>query len=132
MKRGIWLILLLTLLILSQGAERGEPRKEQIDWEAQGFVKMHTTAYILRGTTANGGTTRPGIAACNGHLGEVAVIYSIEGEYLRTVEITDVGGSPGMLAGVVIDCWEPDIEHAKAWMSQSGGRCYVQFIKGDG
>lgn len=132
MKRGTWLILLILIMALSQGAERGEPHREQIDWEAQGFKKMHTTAYILTGRTANGGTTRPGIAAANGHLGEMAVIFSIEGEYLGSYEVTDVGGSPGMKAQKVIDIWQPDMEHAYEWMARSGGVCYVQFIKGNG
>ena len=132
MKRGTWLILLIILLVMSQGAERGEPHKETIDWEAQGFQKMHTTAYILKGTTANGGTTRPGIAACNGHVGQLAVVYSVGGDYLGTYEITDVGGSPGMLSQKVLDVWRCNLTQAKSWMRLTGGVCYVQFVEGNG
>jgi len=132
MRKGIVITLCIIICLVSCGAERGE-RVNTVD--TSGMVTMYTTAYNLHGITANGGTTRPNIAACNGHLGEIAVVYTIDGEYLTTVEITDTGGSEGMKAGVVLDVWFDTYEECVAWMlkvADSGGKCKVLFIKGQG
>ena len=126
------IVLFAIACLISCGAERGE-RVNTVD--TSGMVTMYTTAYNLHGITANGGTTRPNIAACNGHLGEIAILYTMEGEYLTTVEITDTGGSDGMKAGKVVDVWFDTYEECVAWMlkvADSGGKCKVLFIKGQG
>lgn len=93
---------------------------------------MYTTAYCLHGITASGGHTRPGIAACNTHLGDVALVYTTEGVFLGAYEITDTGATDGLTSGRVLDVWRANKTHAKGWMKLTDGRVYVQWIKGDG
>ena len=100
--------------------------------DTSGMELMYTTAYCLHGTTATGGTTRQGIAACNTHLGEIALIYSMDGEYLGMYEVTDTGGTEGLEKGKVIDVWKCNYTQCKSWMKLTGGRVYVQWVKGEG
>ncbi len=123
------ILIVLALCLISCGATRGE-RVNSVD--TSGMQKMHTTAYCLHGITANGGTTRPHIAACNPHLGDVAIIYSLDGEYLYTAEITDKGITDGLIAGNVIDVWFDTYEEAEEWMRTTGGKCFVLWVEGKG
>lgn len=93
---------------------------------------MYTTAYCLEGTTATGGTTRPGIAACNPHLGDIAMIYTLDGSFLGMYEVTDTGATEGLKNGTVIDVWKANYTHCKGWMKVTGGRVYVLWIHGEG
>lgn len=126
------IFLFIVACLMSCGAERGE-RVNTVDTSE--MVTMYTTAYCLHGITATGGTTRPGIAACNTHVGEMAIIYTMDGEYLYSAEITDTGSSEGLKAGKVIDVWFDSYEECVAWMSkvaETGGKCKVLFVKGNG
>lgn len=131
MRRATFLILLIGTLLLAKGAAK----PGRVD--TSGMELMYTTAYCIRGITATGGTTHPGIAACNTHVGEVAVIYSVDGKYLDTVIITDTGGSEGMRSGKVLDMWKCNRTQAQSWMrltATDNGKSmvYVQWIKGNG
>ena len=126
MKRATVLIVLMGILLIAKGA--GEPGKV----DTSGMQLMHTTAYCLHGITATGGTTRRGIAACNTHVGDIAVIYSTDGKYLGTYEITDTGGTEGLQRGTVIDVWKCNYTQCKSWMKLTNGKVYVQWIEGNG
>lgn len=126
MKRGTVLILLIGILLLAKGA--GEPGKV----DTSGMQLMHTTAYCLHGVTATGGTTRRGIAACNTHVGDIAVIFSTDGKYLGTYEITDTGGTEGLQRETVIDVWKCNYTQCESWMKLTNGKVYVQWIEGNG
>lgn len=128
MRKGI-IIFLIAVLLFSCAAERGE-RVNTVD--TSGMVTMYTTAYHLHGVTASGGTTRPHIAACNPRLGECAYIYTMDGEFLDLVEITDTGSTNGLNAGTVIDVWFDTYEECEEWMVKTEGRCKVLFVKGVG
>lgn len=131
------IILYLIAVLVSSVALIGHARDGYFDQSAvfegdNDIEKLHTTAYCLHGVTATGGTTRPNIAACNTHVGDVAIIYTLDGEYLGMYEITDTGGTEGLRAGKVIDVWFDALDECKEWMSITGGKCYVKWIKGVG
>lgn len=119
----------MIICLMSCGAERRE-RVNAVD--TSGMVTMYTTAYNLHGVTATGGTTRPHIAACNPHIGEVAIIYTLDGQFLDMVEITDTGATDGLRTGNVIDVWFDTYEECEKWMVETGGRVKVLFVKGAG
>lgn len=96
------------------------------------FETLHTTGYLITGITATGGTTRVGIGACNTHVGDLAICYTTDGEYLTTIEITDTGSNPLLVAGKSLDVWFPSMEEAKDWMLKTGGRVKVYWVKGEG
>ena len=106
--------------------------ENEIDWEGQGFVTMHTTAYCLHGVTANGGYTRPYTAACNPHLGDVAIVYTMDGQFLGMYEITDTGSTNGLQSGRVIDVWRVDYTQCESWMKLTRGKVRVKWIEGEG
>ena len=134
MRKGLILAFALIIWTLAIGAERNEPHQETLDFEAAGFQKMHTTAYILSGTTANGGTTRPYICASSiDHIGDVAIVYTLEGQYLGMYECTDTGKEGGgVRRGVVLDIWRKNMTQAESYMRLTGGKVYVKWIEGDG
>ena len=129
MRKGIVITLCIIVCLFSCGAERGEIVNTV---DTSQMVTMHTTAYHLHGVTASGGTTRPHIAACNPHLGECAYIYTMDGEFLDLVEITDTGSTNGLSTGRVIDVWFDTYEECVEWMVKTEGRCKVLFVKGVG
>ena len=79
MRKGIIITIAIIACIFSIGATRYEPHQEEIDFAGQGFVKMHTTAYCMGHHTANGSKVHTGGCACNPHLGDVAIVYTLDG-----------------------------------------------------
>lgn len=132
--RQTLIVILVLIWALSIGAERGEPHRESLDFEAVGFTKMHTTAYILQGTTADGGHTRPYICASSiDHIGDVAIVYTLDGEYLGMYECTDTGKEGGgVRAGRTLDVWRKNMTQATSYMKLTNGEVYVKWIKGEG
>lgn len=128
MRKGI-AFFLIAVLLFSCGASRREPVNSVDTSQMQ---KMYTTAYCLHGITANGGTTRKGICACNTHLGDMAVIYSINGDFLGMYEVTDTGSTDGLTQGRVVDVWFDTYEECEEWMKLTDGRCYVLWVRGEG
>ena len=131
-QRLMLIVITCVICVLSVGACRREPIPHNNTVDTSGMELMYTTAYCLHGITASGGHTRPGIAACNTHLGDVALVYTTEGVFLGAYEITDTGATDGLTSGRVLDVWRANKTHAKGWMKLTDGRVYVQWIKGDG
>ena len=126
------IILALVICFVSLGAERREPHQEEIDFTAAGFEQMHTTAYVIHGKTATGIETRPGICACNPHVGEIAIIYTLDGDYLGMYECVDKGATQGLINGTVIDVWRCNMTQATNYMRITEGRIWVKWVKGNG
>ena len=133
MKRLIVLMLAVILCLVSVGAERGEPHNEDIDWQGQGFTKMSATAYCMGHHTANGSAVHEGGCACSrDHLGDVAIVYTLDGDFLGYYECNDVGGTPGLQAGYVIDIYRRNYTRCEMFMKITDGKVYVKWIEGDG
>lgn len=132
--RQTLIVILVLIWALSIGAERGEPHRESLDFEAAGFTKMHTTAYILQGTTADGGHTRPYICASSiDHIGDVAIVYTTDGDYLGLYLCTDTGAEGGgVRAGRTLDVWRKNMTQATSYMKLTNGEVYVKWIDGEG
>lgn len=94
--------------------------------------KMHTTAYCVGHHTANGSAVHIGGCACNTHLGDIAIVYTTDGEYLATLECNDTGSTEGLKAGKVIDVYFPTYEECEAWMAKTSGKVMVLWVKGEG
>jgi len=134
MKRGTVLVLLVAVLLISQGAERHEPHQESIDWKAQGFQKMHATAYCVGHHTANGSAVHGGGCACNPHLGDLAIVYTLDGKFLGYYECNDTGGTQGLQNGTVIDIYRKNLTQCQMLMKLLGAeqKVYVKWIEGNG
>lgn len=122
------MFMVILMCLISCGATNEQTNKV----DTSDMQLMYTTAYCLHGITASGGTTHQGIAACNPHMGEIALIYSTDGEYLGMYEITDTGSTEGLQKGTVIDVWKATYTQCESWMKLTNGRVYVQWVKGVG
>lgn len=133
MKKAVCLIGIIVIFVLSSSVSAESLKwSEVFESEEVQFETIHTTGYLIQGITATGGTTRPGIGANNKHIGELAVCYTLDGEYLTTIEITDTGGSEGMKSGKVLDVWFGSRTEAEEWMRRTGGKIKVRWIQGNG
>lgn len=96
------------------------------------FIDMKLTAYMIQGKTAMGVPTHEGICASDPHLGEVALVYTEQGEFIGQYYCCDTGGTDAIRAGYVLDIWCPDMESCKELMRITKGRCKVLWVKGVG
>lgn len=130
MKKIIAILLALAVWTISIGAERKEP----LDFKAAGFEKISTTAYCTGHTTANGSKVHEGGCANSlDRIGQVAIIYSLEGEFLGYFECNDTGKEGGgVRAGNVVDIYRTDYDRCVEWMELTGGKCWIRWIEGEG
>lgn len=127
------IILSLIMCLVSCGAKRNEPQNE-IDWKAAGFTEMSTTAYCVGHHTANGSAVHAGGCACSiDHIGDIAIVYTLDGNFLGYYECNDTGAEGGgVRAGRVIDIYRRNLTQCEMYMRITGGRVYVKWIEGEG
>lgn len=133
--KTLFTIILIGALILELGNcnLKAAALTWDIDWEAQGFTKMKTTAYVMGHHTANGSAVHNGgCAASAEHMGDVAILYTLDGTYLGMYECNDTGGTEGIQNGYVIDIYRQNMTQAENYMRITGGKVYVKWIKGAG
>ena len=123
-KSGLAVLLSLSILTSYIPAEAEEPE----------FIEMYATAYCVGEITANGSKVHEGGCACNPHLGEVAVVYTMDGDFIGYFECNDTGATKGLKKGTVIDIYRSDYDRCVELMKTIGktGKVKVQWIKGDG
>ena len=133
MRQRIILIAIMMCLV-SCGAERREPHQESMNWSEQGFVEMSTTAYCVGHHTANGSPVHHGGCACSiDHIGDVAIVYTLDGNFLGYYECNDTGKEGGGVRnGTVLDIYRCNLTMCESYMKVTGGRVYVKWIKGEG
>lgn len=123
--RKTLIILAVAIWITSIGAG-------QIDFEAQGFEVMATTAYCMGHTTADGSSVHHGGCACSpDHIGDVAIVYTTGGNFLGYYECNDTGAG-GVRAGMVLDIYRKNLTMCNGYMRITQGKVYVKWIKGNG
>lgn len=131
---------LITLAVVIWMASIGACRREQIpqnnkaNLEAHGFTVINTTAYTVGHHTANGSPVHSGGCACSlDHIGDIAILYTLDGHFLGYYECNDTGAEGGgVRRGTVIDVYRCNMTHAVGWMKLTGGKVYVKWIKGEG
>lgn len=133
MRKLILIIFLAIVCITSIGAERNEPRQENIDFEANGFQKIYVTAYCVGTHTATGVPVHYGcMAVSKEHLGDAVLLYTVDGEFIDIFEGNDQGGTDAIREGRVVDIYFPSYEQCREFMARTGGVAYIQYISGNG
>lgn len=132
MRKGIIITIAIIACIFFIGATKNEPHQEEIDFAGQGFVKMHTTAYHQGEITANGSKVHTGGCACNPHLGDIAIVYTLDGQFLGIYECNDTGSTNGLTNGTVIDVYRNNYTQCEMYMKLTGGKVWVKWIEGNG
>ena len=94
--------------------------------------KVRCTCYLPTGNkTADGTVPYEGICASNrDHLGDVAVLYSVDGEFIGFFECRDVGGHRKLRNGTAIDIYRDDMYRAWEWVGEWGDYVYIYWIEG--
>ena len=94
--------------------------------------KVRCTCYLPTGNkTADGTVPYEGICASNrDHLGDVAVLYSCDGEFIGFFECRDVGGHRKLRNGTAIDIYRDDMDRAWEWIGEWGDYVYIYWIEG--
>lgn len=135
-QRAGLIILALIICWVSVGACRREqvPQNNSIDFEAQGFIKMATTAYCVGHHTADGSEVHEGGCASSlDRIGCVAIVYTLDGEFIANLEVNDTGkAGGGVRRGVVLDVYRSDYDRCVEYMKLTNGECWVRFVEGDG
>ena len=130
--------ILIISLIVNVACCRGEriPYDNSIDFEQQGFQKIRATAYCMGHHTANGSPVHSGgCAASREHLGDVAIIYTIDGDFLGYYECNDLGGTEAIENGYVIDLYRCNLTQCESFMkliAKNDYRVWVKYVKGVG
>ena len=133
MRKTCLILIVLIIFSLSISADADGLRWQEIfENDEVEFQTMLTTAYNLHGICANGTPTHAGVCACNPRLGDCAVLYTMDGQYIGIFEVCDKGTTNGLINGKVIDVWFDTMEECKAYMKLTGGKVRVQWISGDG
>lgn len=93
--------------------------------------KVRCTCYLPTGNkTADGTIPYEGICASNrDHLGDVAVLYSVDGEFIGFFECRDIGGHQKLRNGTAIDIYRDSIDRAWEWVGEWGDYVYVYWIE---
>ncbi|MBR4406026.1 MAG: hypothetical protein IKT30_06600 [Bacteroidaceae bacterium] len=135
-KRIILAIFAIIVCIVSVGAVKKNPINSKIDFEGQGFEKMKTTAYCMGHHTANGSAVHEGGCACSpDHIGDVAIVYTLGGEFIGYLECNDTAGpDSAVTAGKVLDVYKPTLDMCQDYMEMVGESqsVWVMWVKGDG
>lgn len=89
---------------------------------------VRCTCYLPTGhCTADGTVPYEGIIASNrDHLGDMAILLTLDGEYIATMECRDVGGHRKLRNGTAIDVYRDSMDRAWDWVHTYGD--YVQII----
>lgn len=136
MRKGLMIALVLIICIVSVGAERNEPFKGSIAWDEQGFTKMYATAYCVGHHTANGDAVyEGGCASSLDHIGDVAIVYTLDGDFLGYFYCNDTGKEGGGVRnGDVLDIYRSDLDRCVELMKVIGKeqKVFVRWIEGDG
>lgn len=123
------LVLLLTTSLTTLKADANE-----IDFEANGFQLMNVTAYCVGEVTADGSPVHEGGCACSlDHIGDVAVIYTTNGNFLGFYECNDTGAAGGAVRkGTVVDVYRCNYTRCSMFMKVTEGKAYIRWISGKG
>ena len=94
--------------------------------------KVRCTCYLPTGNkTADGTIPYEGICASNrDHLGDVAVLYSVDGEFIGFFECRDIGGHRKLRNGTAIDVYRDNMDRAWEWVGEWGDYVYIYWIDG--
>ena len=94
--------------------------------------KVRCTCYLPTGNKTYDGTVPyEGICASNkDHLGDVAMLYSCDGEFIGFFECRDIGGNSRLRNGTAIDIYRDSMDRAWEWVGEWGDYAYVYWIEG--
>lgn len=96
--------------------------------------KVRCTCYIPTGNkTADGTVPYEGIIASNSdHLGDCALLYTLDGEYIGLFECRDTGGNAKLRNGTAIDVFRDNLDRVYEWVGNYGDYVMIIWIESEG
>lgn len=104
------------------------------DWFFPEKQQVRCTCYLPTGNrTADGTVPYYGICASNrAHLGDVACVWTLDGEFIGYFECRDIGGNVKLRNGTAIDIFQPDMQSALDWVATYGDYVEIIWISAEG
>lgn len=96
--------------------------------------KVRCTCYLPTGNcTADGTMPYEGIIASNReHLGDMCMIFTLDGELIGIFESRDIGGHKKLRNGTAIDVYRDSMDRAKEWIATYGDYVQIVWIEAEG
>lgn len=96
--------------------------------------KVRCTCYLPTGNcTADGTMPYEGIIASNReHLGDMCMIFTLDGELIGIFESRDLGGHKKLRNGTAIDVYRDSMDRAKEWIATYGDFVQIVWIEAEG
>lgn len=100
----------------------------------EGCEVMRCTCYLPTGNkTADGTVPYDGICASNkDHLGQVAVVYDVDMNFIGYFECKDTGSNKDIQNGTRIDIYRDTEQGVREWQQTVGDYVIVQWVSGNG
>lgn len=91
--------------------------------------KVRCTCYIPTGNpTASGIYPHEGVIATNRqHLGESAMLFTLDGEFIGYFDSMDTGGHEGLKNGTRIDVYRDTLDRAYDWVEKYGDYVLIEW-----
>ena len=108
--------------------KKKKKKKNKIKPSADAY-KVRCTCYIPTGNpTASGIYPHEGIIATNReHLGESAMLFTIDGEFIGYFDSMDTGGHEGLKNGTRIDVYRDTLDRAYEWVATYGDYVLIEW-----
>lgn len=96
--------------------------------------KVRCTCYLPTGhCTADGTVPYEGIIASNReHLGDMCMIFDMDGNFIDIMECRDCGGHKKLRNGTAIDVYRDSMDRAKEWIATYGDYVQIIWIEAEG
>lgn len=110
------------------------PPKINLDLLELHAQKVRCTCYIPTGhKTADGTVPYEGVIASNrDNLGDCALLYTLDGEYIGLFECRDIGGNRKLRNGTAIDVFRDTLDRAYDWIGEYGDYVMIIWIECEG
>lgn len=109
-------------------AESKKKKKNKIKPSSEAY-KVRCTCYIPTGNpTASGIYPHEGVIATNRqHLGESAMLFTLDGEFIGYFDSMDTGGHEGLKNGTRIDVYRDTLDRAYDWVATYGDYVLIEW-----
>lgn len=109
-------------------AETKKKKKNKIKPSSDAY-KVRCTCYIPTGNpTASGIYPHEGVIATNRqHLGESAMLFTLDGEFIGYFDSMDTGGHEGLKNGARIDVYRDTLDRAYDWVATYGDYVLIEW-----
>ncbi len=96
--------------------------------------KVRCTCYLPTGNRTYDGTVPyEGIIASNKeHLGDMCMIFDMDGNFIALMEARDCGGHKMLRNGTAIDVFRDNLDRAKEWVRTYGDYVQIVWLEADG